>query len=342
MNKNGRLHITQTSPVFELGAKNNLLAFFGAITLLAAIRVALGFAVFPVGLLGALNVGLEVLYLGLPVIAIYRASDAPWSPRWALAFLVGGIMVQAGSIAFDHFVLRQHGFASGLISALSQIGLQTWCVGLGALLATLIREKNILIPIALFLALYDMFLVLTPVGPTQQLLKNAPAILQNAGMSIPKASATPTGGKAAVVAYVGPADLVFLGAFFVALFRFGMRTRETLVAMVPTLLGYMVVVLVFGVSLPALLPIGAVILIVNRKEFQLSKDEKLSTALITIMGVSLLVYGMTHSRPKLPPEPSKTDHGPVLQKSAETPGKVDPSQPRSPNPRTPADKPNLP
>jgi hypothetical protein len=101
---------------------------------------------------------------------------------------------------------------------------------------------------------------------------------------------------------VGPADLLFIAMFFASLHKFGMRVGQTVWAMIPTLIAYLLVVVVFGSvsvgrvslsALPALVPIGAVVLVVNGRLFKLSKDEILSTALVTVLVLGLLAWFAT-------------------------------------------------
>ncbi len=330
----------QPSPGHNLKNRAALGSFFAIIGGLALLSLLLGFAAIPRAYVHQLNLGLAMLYLGLPILAIYRAASADWSKSMAAYFLLGGIVGWGVFIALDQSVLHHQSIGSGIAVALSQVGIQTACVGLGALLATLIKDKNILIPIAIFLAIYDIFLVRTDMGPTHQLMTHAPAILQTTGVRIPAVSSHHGSGLVEAGAYVGDADMVSLAAFFVALFRFRMRTRQTLIAMVPTLLVYLLVVVQFGVQLPALLPIGAVILLVNRPEFKLTRDEQLGTGLVAACALGLLVWGLT--RPKIDPETQSGTLPPEISQRMRglprSPVKANPGQPQSISPSAPAGK----
>jgi hypothetical protein len=219
-----------------------------------------------------------------------------------------------------------------VLIAVAQGALACWCVGLGALLATLVKEKNIILPIAIFLAAYDFFLVLTPWGFTQALLKVAQPVFRKVAAQIPAVTSAPTHGVAAPQAYVGMADLVFLAMFFIALFRFRMRTRETLFAVIPALVVYLLIVLFFGdvslfgfslSALPALVPIGLAVLLVNWREFQLSRDEKLSTVVLAVLAIGFLVFAATRPKPstlpKSPPGPSQRATAPAGSGPADLP-----------------------
>lgn len=324
------------------GMRGGLSLFFWSLAALAMLRIGLGLVSVPKEALVPVNLTIAAIFLVLPVIAIFFAANHFWTSKLALWLLIGGFAAQVAFSMLDALVFGGKGVFSAVANGLAQAGLATWCVGMGALLATMVKDKNLLIPIAIFLALYDAFLVLTPIGFTQQLMQNTP-VLQAGGAQVPAAQVQATGGKAEVLAYVGPADLVFLGAFFVALFRFRMQTRTTLKWMIPALIVYLAVVLGTGWALPALVPIGLVLLFANWKEFRLTKEEWGSTALVTALGIALLVYGMTRPRPNEPASPaaiSPMAASPAPSKSATTPAKVPQDQRPSALPSAPGSTPS--
>jgi hypothetical protein len=159
-------------------------------------------------------------------------------------------------------------------------------------LATLIKDKNIVVPIAIFLAFLDMFLVFSPLGVTNIIINRVPNVLSAIAAQVPRAAHEVTAERVSAGALAGPADFLFLAMFLVALFRFKMKARQTVMVVIPTLLAYMFIVTISHFALPALVPIGVVVLLVNWKEFDLTKDEKLSTAFVTVLGLSLFVWGM--------------------------------------------------
>jgi hypothetical protein len=227
-----------------------------------------------------------------------------------VTFVVAGAATHVG-LTYVAAVLGK-GVWPAILAALGQTGLMGWCVGLGALLATRLKEKNLLIPVSLFLAALDIFLVLTPVGPTHVILKAQPQILSAVGWQVPKVTAHPAFGPMPATALIGPADFVFMGMFFVAIFRFGLRARQTLLWLAPTLIVYMVLALFWG-SLPALVPIGLCVLIVNFKEFKLTKEEWASTGLVVLIAVALIAYGATRPKPHVeisPPAPGQESAAP--------------------------------
>ncbi len=311
---------------------------------MGAIRAVIPFIPVPNAAQTAVNFVILVGTFCLTVYAIYRAMSETPGPKPALLFLLSGVFLQVMAI----FVLAPLAGKSGLgaigVGILNSTGLMVWCVGLGALIASLLREKNILIPVGMFLIGYDMFLVLAPKGFVQQSLKADPSVFQKMALAIPKVSSSSqniANAVAATAAYVGPADLVFLGAFFLAMFRFQMRPRETLLWMIPALILYMLVVLFTGWNLPALVPIGLVTLLVNRKEFKLSKDEWASTVVLLVIIAGVLGFLATR-KPKPPVAPSPSAVSARSSESANSPGPADSNQLLSTDPTARQNTPNPP
>jgi len=256
----------------------------------------------PASLIFVASVVASVLAISLPILALFEGSKQEWTFTKGTIFLGAGVVVQFGSIALAQVVFRNEIALIIPLIALSQVGLVLWCLGLGAMISLLVLDKNLIFPITIFLALIDIFLVLTPVGITKQVMEAAPEVLQNVGLSVPKPAAAATTGRVAQLANVGPADLIFIAMFFAALMRFEVNAKKTLKVLMPTLAAYLLVVVFLGQfklgrlelsALPALVPIGIVVLLANLKEFKLSRDEKLSTGLVLGIAVLLIGWGMT-------------------------------------------------
>ena len=152
------------------------------------------------------------------------------------------------------------------------------------------EDRNLIIPVSIFLIAFDIFLVLTPLGPTRQLLQHMPQVLSNVGMSVPQVTATPTHGPLQVYGYIGPADFLFMGMFFVALFRFNLRAKATVLWLVPAVLVYMLLIFLPSLhAIPMLVPIGLTVLLVNLSEFKMNKEEKMSTLGVLVIAVLIIV-----------------------------------------------------
>jgi hypothetical protein len=299
------------------GNLRGLWIFFGVLGSLVALNLILSLIQVPLGLIVPMSILITVVVVAAPMLALYKAASVHWSRGLAGIVFVVGVATQIALAYGAHQLTGAPGIFRAVLLYISQAGLLSWCLGLGAFVATLIKDKNLLLPIAFFLAAFDVFLVLTPIGPTQAILKAHPEVFRSMAYAVPKIEnhVNPTHGPVRPFAYIGPADLLFLGMFFVSLHQFGMRTRETFRWILPTLLGYLAIVLLFGEvhigrfslgALPALLPIGSVVLLVNRKEWKLNQEERLSTAVVALLSVGLVAYGMTRS-PKASPPSDQTE-----------------------------------
>lgn len=249
-----------------------------------------------------LSIVATVVFLAVPILMLFRASEAVWSPKLGLGFVLGGLAAHAGGVLLTMYVFGPRGFPAVVAGAVALTGLMFWCVGAGGLLATLIKDKNLLLPVGLFLAGLDVFLVTAPNTFTRKIVEQQPELFQKVAYSTPKVSTESTVGLVQPFAYVGPADFFFLAMFFIALHKFGMRSQQTFRWIMPVLLAYLFVVVFLGdvsigpvslAMLPALLPIGAVVLIVNAREFRLAGQEKASTVVVALLGAALAVAGVS-------------------------------------------------
>ncbi len=278
--------------------------------LLAALQFALGAISVPISWVPGASFASVIIFLALPVLAIYFGANYPWRLWQGLVFVLGGAAIWLLPPIF----FRNAGspFISLAAGSISQAGLMAFCLGVGAMLACAIRERNMLLPVSIFLALLDVMLVLTPMGPVGKIARGSQQILSDVAYKVPAVSNAPTRSHIAAVAFVGPADLLFMAMFFIVLFRFGMQTKRTLLVMIPTVILYMLVVLLFGsarlfgftlAALPAMVPIGAAMLLSNLREFHLTRSEKASTAIVAAAGLLLVIWGAIQSRPEMaPPE----------------------------------------
>lgn len=297
--------------------RENGIALFAVLAAgLGILRVIFGVATFPPSVTLALNVASAVLFVGLPTMAMFCGAAHRWKPSTAAIALVLGVATQVGFTLLGN-PLKGVGNLAVVYQAIAQTGLLVWCLGLGALVSILIKEKNLILPVAIFLAGFDAFLVLTPFAPTAKIVEKNPEVFQAVASQVPSARKTeapgkPKQAKVEAIAYVGPADFLFMAVFFALLFRFEMRIRQTLRWLIPVMILYLIVVLTMPVlgMLPALVPIGLTVLMVNRGEFKLTTEEKQATWGVVVIAVALACFGL-YQRIKAEraprPAPSRTD-----------------------------------
>ncbi len=280
--------------------------FLLALVAIVVLRLLTGLAQLPISILGFASLIVSILFIAIPIYGFYQGASYRWTWKDAAIAVFAGGMIQllfgmaAGAVKVPLLIM--------CLVAISQTGLLLWTFGIGALLASILKDKNVILPISIFLALFDIWLVFAPEGVASQAVSGRRPELQQMmqGLSY---QVPALGGYARPMAYVGPADFLFIAMFFVALFKFKMRTRETFFALVPTLAIYLLIVLLFGDvmvgpfrlgALPALLPIGAVILAVNWREFKLTRDEMISTLAVLVIGTAVVTWRLIVSNSNVP------------------------------------------
>jgi hypothetical protein len=301
--------------------------FIIALLGLALLKFLLGLVPVPSGMLQATTIVVTIIFVAVPVYALFRAGAASWTPKLGVTLILVGVAVHVGLQFLGSVVLGGQGIGAGLALSLRDVGFFSWCVGLGALLASLLKEKNLLIPVSVFLAAFDIFLVLTPMGPVKQILQVAPEIPQAMALNVPAAQSEPTGMVAQPFAIIGPADFVFMAMFFIALFKFGMDARRTAAWLAPAIVVYLGLALLIG-PVPLLVPIGITVLAVNARHFKLNAEEWASTALVAAIAAGLIWWGAT--RPSSP-----SDSRPQAEPSMQAPSLEAPAPGGSPGQAVP-------
>jgi hypothetical protein len=303
-----------------------MLAFALTLVVFFILRLVVGKLAIPVAAIGLANAIFTVLFIAIPTVALFQVGRHHWKMGHAGLFVVFGVLAQIGFRALAFGAFSGTDWPAAISITLSQVGLIVWCTGVGAFLACLLKDRNLLLPISIFLAGFDVFLVFAPVGPTQVLMKALPDALPNIALQVPRASTAATTGPVQPFAFVGPADILFMAMFFIALYKFTMRPRETAIWLVPTILVYLLVTAFVG-AVPLLVPIGLCVLLVNRACFQMNKEEKMSTGLVAVIALALAIAAFVMPRPPAGPLPGEL--APELQELANSPAQAAPDQSRS-------------
>ncbi|MFW5868097.1 MAG: hypothetical protein ACOCX2_09790 [Armatimonadota bacterium] len=147
----------------------------------------------------------------------------------------------------------------------------------GLLLSRIVRDRTMVVPVAIVLALADVFTVYLG-GPTGAALEKMPELVEAVSVKLPAVgSATgPAGIRGlAHIATLGPGDTFFAALFFATVLRFGLSMRRTF----GWLFGVTAVALGLIVAIPGMPPVpvlplmGAGFLIANWNDVKLSKRE---------------------------------------------------------------------
>lgn len=299
---------------------------------LALLRIGTAYFAVPIEIATLLSVVSTLVFVATPILALYRAASDFWSTKSGFLLLGIGVLLHVGGVLASKYLLQDSGLLAVICLAFAQSGLLLWCAALGVLLALLIKDKNLLLPVSAFLAGLDMFLVFAPIGIARQVVEKNPTLFKTIAYNVPKIASGEAPGVLVPMAFVGPADFFFLGMFFVALYRFHMQVAATFRWVVIVLLAYLAIVIAFGsmkigpVSLsmlPALVPIGLTVLIVNRREFKLSSQERIATWTVVAISAILGLGGLwlsSNSRRAQPAAPLPSGNAPAIERSGDSPG----------------------
>lgn len=142
------------------------------------------------------------------------------------------------------------------------------CTFFGILLSRIVREANILLPVALIAMPIDYIGAMTPIGFTQNAVAQHPGIVH--AVSVP----VPTVGGLHPISYIGPGDALFMAFFFAVVLRLGMNDRGTFWWMY----GFLTIAMLLVLALPdfniaALVPMGLAVLVANWRAFRLKRAE---------------------------------------------------------------------
>lgn len=151
---------------------------------------------------------------------------------------------------------------------------------IGYMVSLRIKDRNLLLPVVMFAASIDFWTV--TVGPVSSAMVHAPEIVKAVSAPIPQAGT----GAFVPVLMMGMGDPLFMAVVFAAVHRTGLNARRNfafvLVAMTLAMLAVMMGLAPF---LPALVALALAVVAANWGEFKLSRQEKISTA---IVGAALL------------------------------------------------------
>lgn len=188
---------------------------------------------------------------------------------------------------------------SVFLQAVRDLVLILGCSFLGCLVSTMIKEPKMLLPIGIVAAMIDFWNV--TLGPLGHTVATRPELAAKASVSLP----TPVPGLPAIT--MGAGDIVFLALFFAVLFRFALNVKGTFWLGYGLLMVSILLVAFSSIALPALVPIGAAVLIMNYQYMKLTQDEMKSVALVLFILLCMLVaftFVLTRAKNAATQEPS--------------------------------------
>jgi hypothetical protein len=162
----------------------------------------------------------------------------------------------------------------------------------GAMLARIVREPKILLPLGFVAGLIDIVGAMTPVGFTHHMMQSHPSIVQHTALH------APTIGGLSVIPMMGIGDPVFIGFFFSVVHRHRLNERLTF-RLFYVLLSLSMLAIQFRLvgAVGALAPMGIAAIVANRQYFNYSREEKFAMLYAGVICLAV-VFGFffyTHS-----------------------------------------------
>lgn len=222
-------------------------------------------------------------------LALYGLSGL----RLAVWHEVAGVLV-AGGLWYGLGAVNTPGPMKLPLLATASVAFVLACGFLGRLLARVVRDRGLLLPVVLTAIAGDVFTVYA--GPTRHALERAPEVVRKLSVAVPQAgSAAGAKGVAglALAASIGLGDYIFAALFLAAAWRHGLNARGAAVgAALCVLVAMAAVFLVRGLPALPLLPfIGVGVLVPNLGRFRLSRQEKVAVG-VGIVFLSLLLAAL--------------------------------------------------
>jgi hypothetical protein len=238
----------------------------------------------PLPVILAVVVASVVGFMLLTVFMTAALTRAWLAPRAAILALVGGLAVWGGLLLLGG-ALASGGAKPGrgtaiLLAQGIDLARTAAAVGIGTLVATIVRDRNIMLPAAVFAAFADYFMV--HYGTVHVALSTE----QGQKLLTAMSSTTPeikVGGVPIPVLSVGMADIVFIAFFLACAIRLGLNARGTLWAFAAILPAALLLVLITGWPVPALMPMALAFVVVNWRGFKLSAEERKAVAICAVV-----------------------------------------------------------
>ena len=178
------------------------------------------------------------------------------------------------------------------------------CTFLGILLSRIIREQNVLLPVAIVAMPIDFLGAMTPIGFTAHVVAQHPDFVKHVSVPVPGVGSATHYGGLAPIGFIGPGDVLFVAFFFAVVLRLHMNVRGTFWWIYGLLTVTMLFVLSpYGFNIAALVPMGLAVLIANLRFFKLRREEVFATLYAGLLIVALVTgfyFYYSHSHKPAP------------------------------------------
>jgi hypothetical protein len=181
----------------------------------------------------------------------------------------------------------------------------------GAALSRVVRYANMIPPVAVVLVFVDLWTVLGG-GPVQRVMESsspaAKAVTRAMVVPLPSPKSTKR-NMAPIALAVGFADFLFVAFFIAAIGRFVPTTQayaRSVVVLIAVLCIYMLAVVITDTNLPALVPVGIVLIALHARQFRYERSEAFALLYAGILLAAVLggLFWMSRRNAEPPPPPA--------------------------------------
>jgi hypothetical protein len=245
----------------------------------------------PLGVLAALAVVPTAVFMLLQLWLSHSLVGLRSKPASSLALTIGGVLLW---LAITFFMpVHQRFLVFVLKQTLQGLFITVTCTFSGILLSRIVREANILLPVAVIAMPIDYLGAMTNIGFTNNVVNHHPEIVRAVSVPVPAITGLP------IFPFVGPGDALFMAFFFAVVLRLNMNDRGTFWWMYGLLMPALIaVILLPHFAVAALVPMGLAVLIANIRFFRLKRDEAFAvlyaSLLVLVLVVGFYLYSHSH------------------------------------------------
>jgi len=210
-------------------------------------------------------------FLILQILIGYRIVRMGWTVRTNAKILVTSIIIWFMLLPIDVYISTHHGkfftVLAHITPLLFNLALTFGFSCIGVLLSKIVREPNVLLPVAVVAMPIDYVGAMTPVGFTNTMVERHPHAVSQVMVHVPHLAGL------SLESMIGPGDILFIAFFLAAIERLNMNLRGTLFLLFGLLSLTLLEVIVIGFPVAALVPMGIAVVCANFRCFKLKREE---------------------------------------------------------------------
>lgn len=255
-----------------------------------------------------------IFFMAAQIGVVYGLSKirmSGWQVVFALIISLGVTLASLVAIVYIYNIPAQIGrfpnvqelviIAAGYYGPLKSLmvtGMMAAFSCVGYLVSLRVRDANLLLPVVIFAAFVDLWTVTS--GPVSDVIVKAPEVVAAVSAPIPQVGA----GVFVPETMIGPGDFLFMALVFAVCHRLSFDPRRNYWFVFGGMtIGMLLVWNGLLDYLPALITLGISVIAANWGKFKLSRQEKISTAVVAVvLAITLpLVWHVVRTATEPPP-----------------------------------------